>query len=900
MADFLATIKLMLDKTGLTEGMRTVEKDLTKPLNIPFGVDSSSMSTTSKQIAKEMGLVTNEAAKTPGEINKSVNQMGDFEKAMRRALIVAPVWMAMRATMMFFTQGLKEGVDYLIQFEKQLLLIKQALPESLGNTEVMGRLKEQIMALAQETGKSGMAISQSFLNILKSGVSYQDAMAGAKVATEGAIVAQTDGVNISKALALAFKLQGDTLDSSLTPAEKYKQIMADMFTVSKQNLVSVDDLSKEYILSAASMQVLGLSFTQAISLLGTLNSSGVQNISGLRTGIMRLLSESDKIAPTLGIAIGANAKPIDILMSSLSKIKLILSQGEVSPAFIAVKDLFGMGGRGGGANITALAEAMGTLKRNLTSLQDPSKVINSFNQALSDSEKEVPHLTEQLNELKNQAFKDFITAVVGGSDFNVALKTLSSTMKNDVIPAAQQLGTVMHLVSTTIGGLGFGLIFDGVTKKIQASADAQDLLAQRIMAAEKGELTYGQVLTLISNIERGKDKASLDAKTGILTKLKEIAREYEKTGKGMVTTPAEDAKADIEKNKLLDEQDVKLNDLKLKTQDKLRLNENEVKYEKMKVLGANESQIAYIRIKDTVSNILDKQKTMVDEQGHSLPALDEHRLITDIIKGNYEDIIISLKQMHLLEEQMPEIEKARDIYMKAQITTGEKLITNELELLRIKGASNLALLQAEESMRKIIFGTNSEISNEKMRLETEKEITKEKLNQVNISNETVQLYKLAQKYGNEAAQGVGALLTGKTTWTDFKNQGNMKAFEEFFGNRAEEYKAAEWAGIPIGQEGSYNKLGGGKGFFGRFGGAQGGEVPISEDVGLTGANATKLKNQAIKQNLVNIDKIDININKADSTKAKAEKVEDALKDIAEGVKNNPKVRKAIEEIIDEH
>jgi len=92
------------------------------------------------------------ATKTLGHnMNTTKGRTNDLMKALKRAAVVAPIWLALRAVMMKTIQLFKSSVQFLIEWEKQMAQIKIV---GKGTAEEYNRLSTSLLNLATSYGIS--------------------------------------------------------------------------------------------------------------------------------------------------------------------------------------------------------------------------------------------------------------------------------------------------------------------------------------------------------------------------------------------------------------------------------------------------------------------------------------------------------------------------------------------------------------------------------------------------------------------------------------------------------------------------------------------------------------------------------------------------------------------------
>ncbi len=492
--DFLAKIKLVLEgKDKVVSGLQQTQQaaqQLSKT-KVTTMFDKQGLAT-GKQIEETFTKI--------GTATKGASTgTGDFERAMRRALVVAPVWMAIRQGIQFVTQGLQEGIQYLVQFETQMFKLQQSL-KAIGVTTNLDALREQFVKLSQSTGKSTAEIAKNYTEFIKIHLSVQDAMAATTAATQLQDITFSNNESIIRAVALGYKIYGDTLGKNLTAEQKSTQIAAELYSASQKNLVSIEELSSEFNTFVATGDAVGLTLEQTIGLLATLNSEGVKNITGLRTALFRTFTDTKNIAKEFGLTITPNTKPFEIFIAILERLRTAAKVGNIQLLGQALGEIFGKGGRGGTANVKILSDALDALKKSIGTTFTTESV-NNFNEAIKEVDKTLPHQIELWENLKKQTFENFVIGIIGGKDFAGAIQNLNDLMQNQAIPIAKQFGENLKAIGLAVGTLGIGTFYDITTKILQFKADEITRINELMFKGLKGQLHEKEYNNLLDEFQ---------------------------------------------------------------------------------------------------------------------------------------------------------------------------------------------------------------------------------------------------------------------------------------------------------------------------------------------------------------------------------------------------------------
>jgi hypothetical protein len=205
------------------------------------------------------------------------------------------------------------------------------------------------------------------------------------------------------------------------------------------------------------------------------------------------------------------------------------------------------------------------------------------------------------------------------------------------------------------------------------------------------------------------------------------------------------------------------------------------------------------------------------------------------------------------------------------------LIDNQLEILRLQGATDLQLVRQRIELEKM-YGINQNktdlLRNE---LSLNQEITKEKLNQNKMSSDSLKIFDIFQKSGFQTAQEAGRLVTGQTdTFQKFSELSlDIKSvLENEFPQLIEQLKAKEF-------------------FFSGFG--AGAELSIPERTTIQEFKPISLETLKLPDINTHIGAIHVEIKKMFKNEDTSKQIMDSLID---AIKNNPIIESAINEKID--
>jgi TP901 family phage tail tape measure protein len=227
----------------------------------------------------------NTAMKGVGKDVPSVTaKIGDFERALRRAAIVAPVWMLLRGTMMAVTNVIRDQIKFLIELETAMARIKIV---GKGTEEEYKSLQGALIGLAYTYGTTAS----------------EAAAAAVIFAQQGRNVKET--IELTRAAMLASKILGTDIktavDDMTAAIEGFQLGVGDAtaivdkwINVEKQFAVTSKDLADATKVAGASANQLGMTMAQFLgdvtAIVEVTRKSGSEAARGLSFIYARLLT----------------------------------------------------------------------------------------------------------------------------------------------------------------------------------------------------------------------------------------------------------------------------------------------------------------------------------------------------------------------------------------------------------------------------------------------------------------------------------------------------------------------------------------------------------------------------------------------------------------------------------
>ena len=282
---------------------------------------------------------------TAGSRTQNFNDV--LNKASKRALIVAPVWMALRTAMMGIIRTVGNIVRANLELEEQMARIRTVMSGTASEISAgMSIIERKIRDVASQTSASLKELAEAFYFLKTSNLDTLEALAGFEPTVNAMIGTGNSAKDMARAVAGMFNTMGRQMDDSMTTAEKFTKI-ADVltYTYATQD-VQMSELTSSYEKLAPYVAGLDDSFTDLVTMLGFLNTRLLRaGRTGRLTGrsILQLTKNANQLAEEFGITFAPD-EPISFI-KTLEKInekmsgttKLTAKEGQILQRVFATR-----------------------------------------------------------------------------------------------------------------------------------------------------------------------------------------------------------------------------------------------------------------------------------------------------------------------------------------------------------------------------------------------------------------------------------------------------------------------------------------------------------------------------------------------------------------------------------
>jgi hypothetical protein len=190
----------------------------------------------------------------------------------------------------------------------------------------------------------------------------------------------------------------------------------------------------------------------------------------------------------------------------------------------------------------------------------------------------------------------------------------------------------------------------------------------------------------------------------------------------------------------------------------------------------------------TAANADNKQQQLTKEKA----ILEEMKLNgASELQVAVQNLELIKSRVHGRKEEGDAARAILDIEQKTASGIMGQLVAHEIDLLRLRGASEAQLAQANVDMQIAINGYAQQKDILTARLAKEKEITQEQMNQKSLSSEAIALWKTALTHGDSMARTISQVLAGQRGINSLSSK-ELNVFQKEFSGRYDQLAAQDF------------------------------------------------------------------------------------------------------------
>lgn len=683
----------------------------------------------------------NQATKNAADTGKQQNQVtkgtiGNLRDLANRAALVIPVWLALRSAFTGALNVLKNGVRDIASADAAFQKLARNIKATSKNLDSdLNTIQASIEGLSLESGKSVEEITNAVQKFATVGFGTEASLTGGIEATKLAVLLFGDATDTADAFARSLRTLTEGMDDNEAVVKTIRGALALTDELWQTNAFEVDEFSDNLRKFAAAAKAANLSVDETLKLLATLSTAGLGKRAGrlLRSTILKSLADIEKINATLQLGFDPNKQStLEFILLLVERLKDLKSVEGVPAELAAVlEDLFSIRRTEAVAALVALEK---TLKDNLALSGD----LKEFNNNYDEQTKKINRLTERYTNYNKEIGKAFVTGLTGSKDFEKALIKIIQ-FQEAVQRGARDYGEALrNLPESAFGGFVIPPILDAINEKNEEAINKFSELRIAILDAFAGDLDQAQLSKLFG------DLLSIQTKgIDIGLERKDIDEAVVEVRKQLIGLNKEENKTQI----IISDQ-AKAYANQLKSQRKTR--EGALKEEKLFRKELEASGINQLAI--------------------------EKEILALKIRSNFATNTEIRDQENLIAT----LEKIQGIELGRARVRGQ--IESQLQILRLQGASESALIQTRNTLEEIFNIDQGKLSLLNKELELRRAVTNEIFDQQQLSSEALKLFKISEKFGTGTAKGALSFLRGEDlTTANIRFGGDVReAVQEFF------------------------------------------------------------------------------------------------------------------------
>jgi TP901 family phage tail tape measure protein len=454
------------------------------------------------QVGKVSGVVSEQISGIGKSAKGTVPLLKDFQKALARVIIVAPVWFLFRQTISSVFRTIRDGIKDIVAFDKALQKAKRNLQgSSVDIARNFKNLREEVIQLSLDTGESVENITNAFQKFATVGFDFETSLEGANNAVKLAGVLFGNSVETANAFARSMRVMVDESDNTKTAGEQIAEAMALTAELWKTNAFEINEFTQSMENFASTAKTSNLTTKESIVLLATLGTGAIRGARGgrlLRSSIGKLIGNLDKLAKTLGVEVNEELdSTFDVLLRVIDAIAELRKQSKLAPeASKAIAEIFG--GIRGGQPVRALVALRDELRKNLELTGDVSKLNDAFAEVTDTIQRQA----QILGNLKKEVGKAFVVGLTDADNFLDSLKGINKWLEKNR-DGFEALGTTLRQF------FAGAVVFMPTLTILDFEADMQNAIGnlhEAIVAGLHGNLSTIELKSLVVKIAKLDDK----------------------------------------------------------------------------------------------------------------------------------------------------------------------------------------------------------------------------------------------------------------------------------------------------------------------------------------------------------------------------------------------------------
>ncbi len=249
------------------------------------------------QNQKLVGKAYENTSKSTTVLSKSTQNLGgSLGGLLSRAVLVIPIWLALRSVMTSTIGIFKKAIKSFVEFEVEMARVATV---TRGTLKDLDNFREVILEFGKDSTRSLKEAATAMFALGSAGLTVEQQLEGMEAIMNLAIGTFGDTEQTAKLVAGAFNVFGKSMDDASTDLEKFNKI-SDIIALnfSKQQ-VELSEIDAAMRLVASASTLVDITFEELVTTISVLNSGmlkGSRAGTALFTTFIKMATSQDKLA----------------------------------------------------------------------------------------------------------------------------------------------------------------------------------------------------------------------------------------------------------------------------------------------------------------------------------------------------------------------------------------------------------------------------------------------------------------------------------------------------------------------------------------------------------------------------------------------------------------------------
>lgn len=283
------------------------------------GAVTSSIATMKKGIVSVTASTKNMA----GSTKQATGMLGDFTRALKRVLIVVPLWAGLRLIMQTVSGTIKEIISTNVEFIKTMGRVATVTLATGSTMEEFNQLTQRAIEASKTSTLKLKDMATAMYTLATSGLNATQTMAGFTSVIDLAEGTMTDVEQTGRLVAGAFNLFGKEMQIAGSIAERFAKIADTLAATFSTQQVELSEIATAFRYAGAASNSINFGFKELVGTIGFLNT-GMLKGSKSGTALTNAIIKASKNIRGLERATGKafdSTKPLEFveLMGALNE-----------------------------------------------------------------------------------------------------------------------------------------------------------------------------------------------------------------------------------------------------------------------------------------------------------------------------------------------------------------------------------------------------------------------------------------------------------------------------------------------------------------------------------------------------------------------------------------------------